>query len=536
MTISTHPLPVEPGDEPSDDALLDQVRGQDTEAFRLLYERHRLAVLNCARQYTTTGFDAEDLAEEAFARVLKLLRAGAGPQTAPRAYLCTVVRHMAADRGRRSWREETVDDVPEPRAHAEGQVDAMAATVERGYIQRAFETLPHRWRQVLWYGEVEGRKPAEIATLLGMSPRSVSALAYRAREGLRQAYLQAHLGASVPAGCRRTLERMPAYVRAALPTRSEEQVREHLEDCAFCQSRFLELNELDRDLRGILAPLLLVGTTATGTAGVSGVPGFGIVRRMLGRLRDVVGNHGVAVVAGGLTASVVAAGAVVGLVSAQDSQTDKHPALVAPAAAAPAAPKAAAPAKPPARPKKPAQPKKKAPVPVAKAPRSNHRAAPAKPSAPRRSAKPAALPVADAPRPGRAHAAPKVRRAASTPHRVKPRHVPHKARKSHRVRPAKRKPPHRATWPKAPPVVKPPVVKPPVVKPPVVKPPVVKPPVVKPPVKPPVIKPHRPHRPGFCIGAGGVRACIKRDGNGHIRGSINHTPRHHWRHHARGRR
>ena len=42
---------------------------------------------------------------------------------------------------------------------------------------------------VLWHTEVEGQRPAEVAPLLGMSPNSVSALAYRAREGLRQAFV-----------------------------------------------------------------------------------------------------------------------------------------------------------------------------------------------------------------------------------------------------------------------------------------------------------------------------------------------------------
>lgn len=37
----------------------------------------------------------------------------------------------------------------------------------------------------------EGRTPAELAPVLGVSPNGVAALACRARKGLRQAYLQA---------------------------------------------------------------------------------------------------------------------------------------------------------------------------------------------------------------------------------------------------------------------------------------------------------------------------------------------------------
>ena len=41
--------------------------------------------------------------------------------------------------------------------------------------------------------EVEGLSAAEIAPLLGIAANSVAALAYRAREGLRQEFLRVQL-------------------------------------------------------------------------------------------------------------------------------------------------------------------------------------------------------------------------------------------------------------------------------------------------------------------------------------------------------
>ena len=57
-------------------------------------------------------------------------------------------------------------------------------------IARAFASLPERWQAVLWHTEIEGARPADVAPLLGLTANGVAALAYRAREGLRQAYLQ----------------------------------------------------------------------------------------------------------------------------------------------------------------------------------------------------------------------------------------------------------------------------------------------------------------------------------------------------------
>jgi len=38
---------------------------------------------------------------------------------------------------------------------------------------------------VLWHSEIEGARPAEVASLLGLTANGVAVLAYRAREGLR---------------------------------------------------------------------------------------------------------------------------------------------------------------------------------------------------------------------------------------------------------------------------------------------------------------------------------------------------------------
>lgn len=57
----------------------------------------------------------------------------------------------------------------------------------------AFATLPDRWRTVLWHMEIAHESPAQIASMLGMMPTSVSALVCRARVRLRKPY-QAQCG------------------------------------------------------------------------------------------------------------------------------------------------------------------------------------------------------------------------------------------------------------------------------------------------------------------------------------------------------
>jgi RNA polymerase sigma factor (sigma-70 family) len=220
---------------------------------------------------------ADDIVAEAFTRVLKAIRAGGGPGLAFRAYLLTAVRNTANDWLRASRRVTAVGDVendledrvPEenlglarlsrgPEAEAEARVEAQL-------VARAFGKLPARWQAVLWQLEVEARAPAAIAPGFGLSANGVSALAVRAREGLRQAYLAEHVGANIPDACRAYAEALSADTRGRLSRRRQAAVHDHLTQCQSCHSLAGELTELNSRLGAILTPALLV--MAMGTSG-----------------------------------------------------------------------------------------------------------------------------------------------------------------------------------------------------------------------------------------------------------------------------
>ncbi|HEX3752016.1 MAG TPA: sigma-70 family RNA polymerase sigma factor [Streptosporangiaceae bacterium] len=213
---------------------------------------------------------ADDIVAEAFTRVLKAIRAGGGPGLAFRAYLLTAVRNTANDWLRASRRVTAVGDVendledrvPEenlglarlsrgPEAEAEARVEAQL-------VARAFGKLPARWQAVLWQLEVEARAPAAIAPGFGLSANGVSALAVRAREGLRQAYLAEHVGANIPGACRAYAEALSADTRGRLSRRRQAAVHDHLTQCQSCHSLAGELIELNSRLGAILTPALLV--------------------------------------------------------------------------------------------------------------------------------------------------------------------------------------------------------------------------------------------------------------------------------------
>jgi hypothetical protein len=119
-----------------------------------------------------------------------------------------------------------------------------------------------RWRAVLWQLEVEGNAPAAVAPRFGLSANGVSALAVRAREGLRQAYLREHIGANIPVPCRAYTDAVGAGARGRLSRRRRAAVHEHLRQCPACSDLFTELSELNSRRGAILVPVALAGSSA----------------------------------------------------------------------------------------------------------------------------------------------------------------------------------------------------------------------------------------------------------------------------------
>ncbi|OLF06026.1 hypothetical protein BLA60_33830 [Actinophytocola xinjiangensis] len=224
----------------TDADLIEQVRVGRLSAYGVLYERHVDAAYTAARRLARSPADADDLVSESFASVLDALRAGRGPDLAFRAYLLTVLRNAAYATTRLDQRVRPTGEIDT--GHVE-PVDASAFTeLERMLASRAFTTLPERWQAVLWHTEVDRLSPAEAAPLLGLNANAVTSLAYRAREGLRQAYLQAHL-ADTAGTCQTVAGRLGAWTRSGVGDRERRTIDDHLRTCARCRSLAVQLAE-----------------------------------------------------------------------------------------------------------------------------------------------------------------------------------------------------------------------------------------------------------------------------------------------------
>lgn len=234
--------------EGGDRTLLERLRAGEDAAFGELFSRHSAAVHRLALGLANDRAEADDLTAEAFFRVLQAIRRGAGPVDNVRGYLLIVARRVAWEW---SLRRKDVPVTDEELTHrAPSDPDTSGQFTERNLIRRAFTSLPERWRRVLWKMEVEGERPAAVATNFGLSPNATAALARRARQGLRAAYLQAHLASDRSAvGCRSVLEKLGAYTAGTTSGIERRRIRAHLSTCTSCTGMYAELRDIFVGLR-----------------------------------------------------------------------------------------------------------------------------------------------------------------------------------------------------------------------------------------------------------------------------------------------
>lgn len=379
------------GPAPSDARLIQQMRDGDGLAYEELFRRHSGAVRRYARTCCRDAHTADDLTAEVFARTLQAVRGGKGPEEAVRAYLMTAVRHVAAAWTKTARREQLVDDFAVFAAQASRTSDVSDADTldlgadvmamhdaEQSMAMQAFRSLPERWQAVLWHTTVEEESPSDIAPLFGLTANATSVLASRAREGLKQAYLQAHVSQALTSGgdCARYADRLGAYARGGLRMRAERGLRGHLDECAKCRLAAGELAHVNAGIPALL-PVAVIGWFAAGYAlkaagivagGAAGAAGAGAAAAATGGSSSA-GSAGGAAASEGLgvpakagIAAAVAVAAAAGLVWAlvgdeqprPEAKPVARPPAMAPAVPAPAPPKptptppAPAPSAPPA--------------------------------------------------------------------------------------------------------------------------------------------------------------------------------------------
>jgi RNA polymerase sigma-70 factor (ECF subfamily) len=155
--------------------LVAAAKAGDNDAMRALYLRYAPGIHSRVLAILGDQHDAEDVTQQVFAKLLTELdryRPGEAPFMA---WVLRVAHNAAIDHLRRA-RLVPCEEVREPDARED-----EAAEQVRTSLRAALESLPPAQRDVLLLRYLVGLSPAEIATHLGRSVRSVHGLSYRGR-------------------------------------------------------------------------------------------------------------------------------------------------------------------------------------------------------------------------------------------------------------------------------------------------------------------------------------------------------------------
>jgi RNA polymerase sigma factor (sigma-70 family) len=319
-------------DQLTDPELASRAADGDVDAFAALYRRHAEAAWRVAQAVASNADDAADAVSEAFARLLaNIARGRVDPSVPFRPYLLVTTRNAAIDVLRRRKRLDHVDLTAVERASTlSGPSERLVEGADAAFVATAFRSLPERWRSVLWLTAVEGMSAREVGERLGLSANGAAQLAVRARNGLRERYLQAHLAATSAVDCKETVAQLGAYAAGQLPPKTIARVDQHLAGCPGCRARLAEVEDVGSGLRRILLPLpvLLAPAALERYRTALGAIGHATHSVLLGgerttRLAGLLWRPLVSVTSGMLALGVITAAVIGG------SGTQKGPAAVA---------------------------------------------------------------------------------------------------------------------------------------------------------------------------------------------------------------
>jgi RNA polymerase sigma-70 factor, ECF subfamily len=161
--------------------------GDDT-AVRYLYLRFVNNVYGYARSLVRDDHDAEDIAQQAFVRMLAALPRYRPTEAPFAAWLLRIAHNLAIDHLRRKdrWRAEPVEATSTP----PDDTDVSLTTT----LRDALSELPDAQREVLLLRHVGGYAPGEIAERLDRTEDSIHGLHHRGRRALMNSLTQ--LGAA----------------------------------------------------------------------------------------------------------------------------------------------------------------------------------------------------------------------------------------------------------------------------------------------------------------------------------------------------
>jgi RNA polymerase sigma-70 factor (ECF subfamily) len=154
------------------------------QCFELTYQRHREALLRGLRSRLRDADLAEDVCQEAFARLLRAYRAGREPER-PEAWLHRVATNLVISQARHTRVVAARTPVVEEAGGPDPTLAAVLGQELAGELGAALRRLDDDQRAVLLLA-ARGASAAQVAERFGTSDTAARARLHRARRRLRE--------------------------------------------------------------------------------------------------------------------------------------------------------------------------------------------------------------------------------------------------------------------------------------------------------------------------------------------------------------
>jgi RNA polymerase sigma-70 factor (ECF subfamily) len=168
--------------------LMAQVQKGDKASFEALFRTYYEMLCNFSRKFVGDMDEAEELVQDLFAQLWEK-REQLKVETSPQSYLFSAARNRCLNHLKhRKVRDQHAQSVlAAPLQSEPDATQALEAAELQSRIQAAIDLLPARCREVFVLSRFQGKKYQEIATQMGISPRTVEVQIGKALKILREA-------------------------------------------------------------------------------------------------------------------------------------------------------------------------------------------------------------------------------------------------------------------------------------------------------------------------------------------------------------
>jgi RNA polymerase sigma-70 factor (ECF subfamily) len=171
----------------SDEKLMQMCGQGDSNAFGILFHRHKRKILNFAWRYLNDIHSAEDVLQKTFLRML-LFRKSFRSKASFATWLYTIAKNLCWEESKKLRREaQALNGDPGQREHQQPDpLEELERKELQESVREAIAALPPRQRMAIILTKYQGMSLSEAATVLDCSEGAVKQIIHRSFPALRK--------------------------------------------------------------------------------------------------------------------------------------------------------------------------------------------------------------------------------------------------------------------------------------------------------------------------------------------------------------